>query len=96
MPLHSLLPCCLLAIVLTAYFLGQPFDDRQLQGQLIIRQLADLSAEPMQQQALRLAAAANARSELAERVHRRLGATRYCGVPQLRAACLLQVAGRCA
>ena len=40
-----------------------------------------------EQSALRTARAANARSELAERVHRLLGATRYCGVPQLRAAC---------
>jgi two-component system sensor histidine kinase BarA len=46
--------------------------------------LASLDAE---QSALRMARAANDRSQLAERVHRLLGATRYCGVPQLRAAC---------
>ena len=91
MLLHSFLPSCLLAIVLAVYFPGRQFDDRQLQqqGQLIIRHLADLSAEPMQQHALRLAAAANARSELTKRVHRLLGATRYCGVAQWRAACRL-------
>ncbi|MNY04484.1 Signal transduction histidine-protein kinase BarA [compost metagenome] len=46
--------------------------------------LASLAAD---RQAIRLARDAGERNTLIERVHRLHGATRYCGVPQLRAAC---------
>ncbi|HSC85358.1 MAG TPA: ATP-binding protein [Pseudomonas sp.] len=46
--------------------------------------LASLDAD---RQAIRQARDANERTALIERVHRLHGATRYCGVPQLRAAC---------
>ncbi|MEK1906877.1 MAG: response regulator [Pseudomonas sp.] len=46
--------------------------------------LASLDAD---RQAIRQARDASDRSALIERVHRLHGATRYCGVPQLRAAC---------
>ncbi|MBC9251758.1 hybrid sensor histidine kinase/response regulator [Pseudomonas alcaligenes] len=46
--------------------------------------LASLDAD---RQAIRQAREAGERSALIERVHRLHGATRYCGVPQLRAAC---------
>ncbi|MNF26473.1 two-component system, NarL family, sensor histidine kinase BarA [Pseudomonas linyingensis] len=39
------------------------------------------------QQAIRQARASNDSAALLERIHRLHGATRYCGVPQLRAAC---------
>ncbi|WP_069085268.1 ATP-binding protein [Pseudomonas sp. TCU-HL1] len=46
--------------------------------------LASLEAD---REAIRLAARSGDRTTLLERVHRLHGATRYCGVPQLRAAC---------
>ncbi|HSX72280.1 MAG TPA: response regulator, partial [Pseudomonas sp.] len=46
-----------------------------------------LAGLPADRQAIRQAREANERSALIERVHRLHGATRYCGVPQLRAAC---------
>lgn len=46
--------------------------------------LASLDAD---RQAIRQALEADDRATLLERVHRLHGATRYCGVPQLRAAC---------
>ena len=57
---------------------------------------ADLAADmlsmllvglPGDRQAIRQAREAGERNSLIERVHRLHGATRYCGVPQLRAAC---------
>jgi two-component system sensor histidine kinase BarA len=46
-----------------------------------------LAGLPTDRQAIRQARQAGERSALIERVHRLHGATRYCGVPQLRAAC---------
>ncbi|MDT4804395.1 Signal transduction histidine-protein kinase BarA [compost metagenome] len=46
-----------------------------------------LAGLPADRQAIRQARAAGDRTMLIERVHRLHGATRYCGVPQLRAAC---------
>jgi two-component system sensor histidine kinase BarA len=46
--------------------------------------LASLEAD---REAIRQASEANDHNALIERVHRLHGATRYCGVPQLRAAC---------
>ncbi|MGQ7957124.1 response regulator [Pseudomonas sp. SP16.1] len=46
-----------------------------------------LAGLPGDRQAIRQAREAGERSTLIERVHRLHGATRYCGVPQLRAAC---------
>ena len=46
--------------------------------------LASLDAD---RDAIRTARHASDRTALIERVHRLNGATRYCGVPQLRAAC---------
>ncbi|UTW08654.1 response regulator [Pseudomonas benzenivorans] len=46
-----------------------------------------LDGLPSDRQAIRQAREAGERNALIERVHRLHGATRYCGVPQLRAAC---------
>lgn len=46
-----------------------------------------LAGLPGDRQAIRQARDSGERSSLIERVHRLHGATRYCGVPQLRAAC---------
>jgi len=46
-----------------------------------------LAGLPGDRQAIRQARDAGERTALIERVHRLHGATRYCGVPQLRAAC---------
>ncbi|HBX57554.1 response regulator [Pseudomonas sp. UBA2684] len=46
-----------------------------------------LAGLPADRQAIQQARAAGERNALIERVHRLHGATRYCGVPQLRAAC---------
>lgn len=46
--------------------------------------MASLEAD---REAIRVAREANDQNALIERVHRLHGATRYCGVPQLRAAC---------
>jgi two-component system sensor histidine kinase BarA len=46
-----------------------------------------LAGLPTDRQAIRQARESGERSSLLERVHRLHGATRYCGVPQLRAAC---------
>ncbi|MGP0174522.1 response regulator [Pseudomonas sp. NCHU5208] len=46
-----------------------------------------LAGLPGDRQAIAQARAAGERTALIERVHRLHGATRYCGVPQLRAAC---------
>jgi len=46
-----------------------------------------LAGLPTDRQAIRQARESGERSSLLERVHRLNGATRYCGVPQLRAAC---------
>jgi two-component system, NarL family, sensor histidine kinase BarA len=46
-----------------------------------------LAGLPTDRQAIRQARQVGERSALIERVHRLHGATRYCGVPQLRAAC---------
>jgi len=47
-----------------------------------------LAGLPADRQTIRQAREAGERAALLERVHRLHGATRYCGVPQLRAACL--------
>jgi two-component system sensor histidine kinase BarA len=46
-----------------------------------------LAGLPGDRQAIRQARESAERNSLIERVHRLHGATRYCGVPQLRAAC---------
>lgn len=46
-----------------------------------------LAGLPADRQAIRQARESGERGALIERVHRLHGATRYCGVPQLRAAC---------
>ncbi|SDH96974.1 ATP-binding protein [Pseudomonas panipatensis] len=55
-----------------------------LAADMLAMLLASLAAD---RQAIRLARERNDRAGLIERVHRLHGATRYCGVPQLRAAC---------
>ncbi|GBL54443.1 chemotaxis protein CheY [Pseudomonas citronellolis] len=55
-----------------------------LAADMLAMLLASLAAD---RQAIRLARERNDRATLIERVHRLHGATRYCGVPQLRAAC---------
>ena len=56
-----------------------------LAADMLAMLLASLNAD---RQAIRQSREANDRLALIERVHRLHGATRYCGVPQLRAACL--------
>jgi two-component system sensor histidine kinase BarA len=46
-----------------------------------------LASLEVDREAIRLAQQSNDHNALIERVHRLHGATRYCGVPQLRAAC---------
>jgi two-component system sensor histidine kinase BarA len=55
-----------------------------LAADMLAMLLGSLNAD---QQAIRQARASNDSSALLERIHRLHGATRYCGVPQLRAAC---------
>ncbi|WP_069863605.1 response regulator [Pseudomonas citronellolis] len=55
-----------------------------LAADMLAMLLASLAAD---RQAIRLARERNDRATLIERVHRLHGATRYCGVPQLRGAC---------
>ena len=55
-----------------------------LAADMLAMLLASLEAD---REAIRVARAANDQNALIERVHRLHGATRYCGVPQLRAAC---------
>ena len=55
-----------------------------LAADMLAMLLASLEAD---REAIRAARAANDRNALIERVHRLHGATRYCGVPQLRATC---------
>ncbi|MCY1492456.1 Signal transduction histidine-protein kinase BarA [compost metagenome] len=55
-----------------------------LAADMLAMLLASLAAD---RQAIRLARERNDRATLLERIHRLHGATRYCGVPQLRAAC---------
>ncbi len=55
-----------------------------LAADMLAMLLASLAAD---RQAIHLARERNDRATLIERVHRLHGATRYCGVPQLRAAC---------
>lgn len=55
-----------------------------LAADMLAMLLASLEAD---REAIRTARAANDHTALIERVHRLHGATRYCGVPQLRAAC---------
>ncbi|WP_339070070.1 response regulator [Pseudomonas idahonensis] len=55
-----------------------------LAADMLAMLLASLEAD---REAINSARAANDHSALIERVHRLHGATRYCGVPQLRAAC---------
>ncbi|AZE50464.1 Signal transduction histidine-protein kinase BarA [Pseudomonas chlororaphis] len=55
-----------------------------LAADMLAMLLASLEAD---REAIRAARAANDHNTLIERVHRLHGATRYCGVPQLRAAC---------
>nr|WP_306468887.1 response regulator [Pseudomonas protegens] len=55
-----------------------------LAADMLAMLLASLEAD---REAINAARAANDHSALIERVHRLHGATRYCGVPQLRAAC---------
>jgi two-component system sensor histidine kinase BarA len=57
---------------------------KELASDLLGMLLASLDGE---QQAIARARAGNNAGELAERVHHLLGATRYCGVPQLRTIC---------
>jgi two-component system sensor histidine kinase BarA len=56
----------------------------ELASDLLAMLLGSLDEE---QQAIARARTSNNAVELAERVHRLLGATRYCGVPQLRTIC---------
>jgi two-component system sensor histidine kinase BarA len=56
-----------------------------LAADMLAMLLASLEAD---REAIRLARQADDHNALIERVHRLHGATRYCGVPQLRAACL--------
>jgi two-component system sensor histidine kinase BarA len=55
-----------------------------LAADMLAMLLASLEAD---REAIRVARASNDQNALIERVHRLHGATRYCGVPQLRAAC---------
>ncbi|KAF0865318.1 response regulator [Pseudomonas sp. LD120] len=55
-----------------------------LAADMLAMLLASLEAD---REAIKAARAANDHNALIERVHRLHGATRYCGVPQLRAAC---------
>ena len=55
-----------------------------LAADMLAMLLASLEAD---REAIRLARETNDNNALIERVHRLHGATRYCGVPQLRAAC---------
>ncbi|WP_047337550.1 response regulator [Pseudomonas protegens] len=55
-----------------------------LAADMLAMLLASLEAD---REAIKAARAANDQNALIERVHRLHGATRYCGVPQLRAAC---------
>ncbi len=55
-----------------------------LAADMLAMLLASLEAD---REAIRQACEANDQNALIERVHRLHGATRYCGVPQLRAAC---------
>ncbi|MBO3276467.1 response regulator [Pseudomonas schmalbachii] len=55
-----------------------------LAADMLAMLLASLGAD---RQAIRLARERGDRATLLERIHRLHGATRYCGVPQLRAAC---------
>ncbi|MDF4208821.1 response regulator [Pseudomonas protegens] len=55
-----------------------------LAADMLAMLLASLDAD---REAIKAARAANDQNALIERVHRLHGATRYCGVPQLRAAC---------
>ncbi|MGW8465317.1 response regulator [Pseudomonas sp. CLCA07] len=55
-----------------------------LAADMLAMLLASLEAD---REAIRTARESNDRNALIERVHRLHGATRYCGVPQLRAAC---------
>jgi two-component system sensor histidine kinase BarA len=55
-----------------------------LAADMLAMLLASLEAD---REAIRQASEANDHNALIERVHRLHGATRYCGVPQLRAAC---------
>ncbi|TEE56132.1 Hpt domain-containing protein, partial [Pseudomonas aeruginosa] len=55
-----------------------------LAADMLAMLLASLAAD---RQAIRQARDNDDRTALLERVHRLHGATRYCGVPQLRAAC---------
>jgi two-component system sensor histidine kinase BarA len=55
-----------------------------LAADMLAMLLASLEAD---REAIRQASEANDHAALIERVHRLHGATRYCGVPQLRAAC---------
>ncbi|MNH97185.1 Signal transduction histidine-protein kinase BarA [compost metagenome] len=55
-----------------------------LAADMLAMLLASLEAD---REAIRLARQSNEHNALVERVHRLHGATRYCGVPQLRAAC---------
>ncbi|MET1078804.1 MAG: response regulator [Pseudomonas sp.] len=57
-----------------------------LAADMLAMLIASLDAD---RQAIRLARESGERVALIERVHRLHGATRYCGVPQLRAACQL-------
>lgn len=56
----------------------------ELANDLLAMLLGSLDEE---QQAIARARASNNAGDLADRVHRLLGASRYCGVPQLREAC---------
>jgi two-component system sensor histidine kinase BarA len=56
-----------------------------LAADMLAMLLASLEAD---REAIRLARQTDDHNALVERVHRLHGATRYCGVPQLRAACL--------
>ena len=55
-----------------------------LAADMLAMLLASLEAD---REAIRIARESNDQNALIERVHRLHGATRYCGVPQLRAAC---------
>ncbi|PXC08827.1 hybrid sensor histidine kinase/response regulator, partial [Pseudomonas aeruginosa] len=61
-----------------------PEEGLRLAGDMLAMLLASLAAD---RQAIRQARDNDDRTALLERVHRLHGATRYCGVPQLRAAC---------
>ncbi len=95
LPLHASIRTPDLTILEDQQALTQPVLDHE-EGLQLAAGKADLAKEmlgmllvslPNDRQAIRQARAANDRQALLDYIHRLHGATRYCGVPQLRAAC---------